>query len=172
MGWKDVLKTVATVAPEIASMAGVPGMNIAKKIISNVLTGKEDSTESEIEQATKNATPDQWIEMTKQNQDFKLKMRQMDIDVMQIENTILQGQVDLNKLDAQSGSLYKGGWRPFIGWVCGFGFSYAVLVRYILTSFGVNAPTPDTEILIYTLFGMLGIGGLRTAEKFKGVAAR
>ena len=85
-------------------------------------------------------------------------------------------QIDVNAAEAASGSLFKGGWRPFIGWTCGFAFFYHFvgqpLAIFALTVGGMEIPTlPEFEMgtLLTVLGGMLGIGGLRTYEKQKGL---
>ena len=40
-------------------------------------------------------------------------------------------QVELDKLEAASPSLFKSGWRPFVGWVCGIGLAVQFLVAPI-----------------------------------------
>ena len=85
-------------------------------------------------------------------------------------------QINVNAAEAASGSLFKGGWRPFIGWTCGLAFFYHFvgqpLAIFILTISGVEIPAlPEFEMgtLLTVLGGMLGIGGLRTYEKQKGL---
>jgi hypothetical protein len=85
-------------------------------------------------------------------------------------------QIEVNKAEAASGSLFKGGWRPFIGWVCGGAFAYhfvlqPVIVFAVLTA-GVDLPPlPEFDMasLMTVMMGMLGLGGLRTYEKQKGI---
>jgi hypothetical protein len=85
-------------------------------------------------------------------------------------------QIEVNKAEASSGSLFKGGWRPFIGWVCGGAFAYhfvlqPVIVFAVLTA-GVDLPPlPEFDMasLMTVMMGMLGLGGLRTYEKQKGI---
>jgi hypothetical protein len=85
-------------------------------------------------------------------------------------------QIEVNKAEAASGSTFKGGWRPFIGWVCGFAFAYHFIVQPILI-FGSAAagislpPLPEFDMsqMMPVLLGMLGLGGLRTFEKQKGI---
>jgi hypothetical protein len=81
---------------------------------------------------------------------------------------VIQGQVDINKLEAGSDSLLKSGWRPAAGWVCVIGLFSEFLVRPYAASFGVIVPSINGS-LFELLFGMLGLGGLRTVEKLKGV---
>ena len=88
----------------------------------------------------------------------------------------LLSQLEINKAEAASGSLFKGGWRPFVGWVCGVAFAYHFvlqpLIVFILTVFGLDIPELpefDMSTLLTTLGGLLGIGGLRSYEKTKGL---
>lgn len=87
-----------------------------------------------------------------------------------------QMQADVNKAEAGSQSVFVAGWRPFIGWVCGVGFLIATLgplISYIAALCGhggIVFPALDTETLMTLLMGMLGLGGMRSFEKFKGVS--
>lgn len=90
---------------------------------------------------------------------------------------LAMAQIEVNKAEAASGSIFKGGWRPFIGWVCGFAFAYHFILQPILL-FGAAAagvslpPLPEFDMsqMMPVLLGMLGLGGLRTYEKKTGVA--
>jgi len=89
---------------------------------------------------------------------------------------IAMAQIEVNKAEAASSSVFKGGWRPFIGWVCGFAFAYHFILQPILL-FGTAAagislpPLPEFDMsqMMPVLLGMLGLGGLRTYEKKAGV---
>ena len=88
----------------------------------------------------------------------------------------LLAQLEINKAEAASGSLFKGGWRPFIGWTSGVAFAYHFVLQpllvFVLTASGVDLPDlPEFDMgtLLTVLGGMLGIGGLRTVEKAKGL---
>ena len=85
-------------------------------------------------------------------------------------------QIAVNKEEAASGSIFKGGWRPFIGWVCGIAFFYHfVLNPIILFVIAIivieipDLPNFNMNTLLTVLGGMLGIGSLRTYEKQKGL---
>ena len=85
-------------------------------------------------------------------------------------------QIEVNKTEAASDSTFKGGWRPFIGWVCGAAFAYHFVLQpvliFVMTYIGFAVPTlPEFDMasLMTVLMGMLGLGGLRTFEKYKGV---
>lgn len=87
----------------------------------------------------------------------------------------LVAQMEINKVEAASESIFVAGWRPFVGWICGLGFAYAtlghVLLTWAATTMGWSLPpTIDADILSTTLWGLLGLGSLRTVEKIKGVS--
>ena len=88
------------------------------------------------------------------------------------ETDLAKGQLEINKVEAASSSLFVSGWRPSIGWLCSVSLGYQFLLRPLLITFGKPAPPLDMADLLTLLLGMLGLGGLRTAEKIKGVAAK
>lgn len=97
-----------------------------------------------------------------QNGDFK----QLDVALQ----TSL-AQIATNNIEAQSASVWKSGWRPFIGWICGVGLIYQFLIMPLLSGFlHESFPPLDTTTLMTLLGGMLGLGTLRTFEKVKDVA--
>jgi hypothetical protein len=86
-------------------------------------------------------------------------------------------QVELNKVEAGHRSVFVAGWRPFIGWICGFGLGYVWVLRPIVmdlaTLIGETAPVwapMNTENMIDLVIALLGLGGLRTYEKLSGRA--
>lgn len=88
----------------------------------------------------------------------------------------MAGQMEINKVEAANASVFVSGWRPFVGWVCGGGLVYTFIGQPLLSwaSLIWNFPIPpnlDMGTLITLLGGLLGLGGMRTAEKIKGVAA-
>jgi len=91
---------------------------------------------------------------------------------------VIQGQIDTNKVEAANPNMFVAGWRPYIGWVCGTGFAIQFVVAPIaewgaaLAGHPVKFPELDMGTLLTLLGGMLGIGGLRTYEKTKGVNRR
>jgi hypothetical protein len=90
----------------------------------------------------------------------------------------ITGQMDINKVEAASSSLFVSGWRPSIGWVCGAGFAVQFVVGPLaewgaaLAGHPVKFPQMDTGTMMPLLLGMLGLGGLRTAEKLADKAAK
>lgn len=80
-------------------------------------------------------------------------------------------QAKINEIEAASPDFFRAGWRPAVGWVCAAGLAYQFLVRPLLVGFLVRQfPELDMGTLTTLLFGMLGLGAMRTQEKIKGVA--
>jgi len=86
-------------------------------------------------------------------------------------------QVEVNKAEAQHRSIFVAGWRPFVGWVCGIALAYhfilAPIILFSVSIIGVQIPelpSFNMETLTTVLLGMLGLGGLRSFEKYKGVS--
>ena len=82
----------------------------------------------------------------------------------------ITGQVEINKIEAASASVFVSGWRPFIGWICGAGLGYQFLVYPILVAFVPKIVQLDMGTLLTLLVGMLGLGAYRTTEKLRGKA--
>ena len=85
-------------------------------------------------------------------------------------------QAETNKEEAQHRSVWVAGWRPFIGWVCGVALAWhfvlSPVILFLAAWFNVVLPTLpvfDMGSLMTVLMGMLGLGGLRTFEKTKGL---
>lgn len=85
-------------------------------------------------------------------------------------------QIEVNKVEAASRSLFVSGWRPCVGWVCAAALGYTYVLQpmfiFILAQTGhlVEMPALDIAGLMPILMGLLGLGGLRSYEKVKGVA--
>lgn len=89
---------------------------------------------------------------------------------------LAQGQIDTNKQEAGHQSLFVAGWRPAMGWICGaiFASNYIGVPLLAWLSPLLHIPPPprlDIGEVLPVLLGMLGLGGLRTTEKVKGVAS-
>jgi len=90
----------------------------------------------------------------------------------------IMGQMDINKVEAANSSLFVSGWRPAIGWICGAGFAVQFVIGPLaewgsaLYGHPVKFPAMDTGTMMPLLLGMLGLGGLRTAEKLADKASR
>ena len=101
---------------------------------------------------------------------------QLVLKELQVEQERLNNQVEVNKNEALHRSIFVAGWRPFIGWVCGLAIFFEFLLRPILSyllpiyypQLGVLPSISD--VLLELVFAMLGMGGLRSFEKYKGVS--
>ena len=89
---------------------------------------------------------------------------------------LAKGQLAINKEEARSGNIFIAGCRPFIGWSCGVAlvwhFIAAPFIIFFAALFGATLPPlPEFDMgsLMTVLMGMLGLGGLRTFEKYKKV---
>ena len=109
----------------------------------------------------------------------KLKMMEMgqsgELAHLDADVRLALGQMEINKAEAASTSLFKGGWRPAVGWSCCFGLIYEFLARPLLPFFATLAgqevpplPALDTSTLMTLLMGMLGLGGMRSYERVSG----
>ena len=112
-----------------------------------------------------------------------IEMRKLGIEEMKIDAGLAQGQIEVNKAEAAHPSLFVAGWRPAVGWTCVTAMAYQFLLYPMLQwgwAFGqardwlpatLDAPPMlDTSALYTVLFGLLGLGTMRTFEKVKGVA--
>lgn len=125
--------------------------------VDNLFTSDEERKERE-------------LEILKTNRDYDYK-----------ENQLIAGQniaqTEVNKVEAASTRLFVAGWRPFIGWCCGFSLLYVAIIepvaRFVAVTFFEYTgqfPVIDTTITMQVLTGMLGLAGMRTYEKSKGAA--
>lgn len=110
----------------------------------------------------------------------KLKLLQMaqtgELAQLTANTELAKGQLEVNKVEGASSSLFVAGWRPAIGWICGFtiGFKYIAAPLLVMTASTIGHPITlpiiDSSELWPVLMGMLGLGGMRTVEKLKGAA--
>ena len=103
----------------------------------------------------------------------------LEIEARKLDQANDMAQIGVNTEEAKSASLFVSGWRPFVGWVCGFALFYVAIldpiarfVAEVIYSYTGKFPEIDTTITMQVLFGLLGLGGMRTYEKSKGVAAK
>lgn len=110
--------------------------------------------------------------------DAKLKALELaqrgELAVLDADTRLALAQLEVNKVEAGT-DLFRGGWRPAVGWMCVAGLGYQLVLRPLLPWLVRVAggevpdlPSIDTETLMVLLTGMLGLGGLRTFEKVKG----
>ena len=101
----------------------------------------------------------------------------MELDLQQAITQASALQAKINLVEAGHKSVFVAGWRPFIGWVCGAGLAWAYIVQPVAVWYIAiyhpdvkTLPAIDTSGLYQLVLAMLGMGGLRTWEKTKGVA--
>jgi len=98
------------------------------------------------------------------------ELAQLNADVQLATN-----QTNVNIEEAKSENIFKSGWRPWIGWVCGTGFGIQFVIGPLgewssaLLGHPVKFPQMDLSQMMPLLFGMLGLGTLRSVEKIKGL---
>jgi roadblock/LC7 domain-containing protein len=101
---------------------------------------------------------------------------EMEAALVKASNEAALAQVEVNKIEAGHSSVFVAGWRPSIGWVCAAGLAWAFVVApvasWALMVLGVKTELPNIQFdhLFELVLAMLGIGGLRTFEKMRGVA--
>jgi len=99
---------------------------------------------------------------------------------------LAKAQIGVNAVEASSPSLWVSGWRPGAGWVCTVTLAltyipkalilavmWAIQAYAVIKTGGTLPPYPDVGLtdVLGLLGALLGIGGMRTAEKMKGVAS-
>lgn len=89
---------------------------------------------------------------------------------------VTSAQSDVDKVEAANANTFVSGWRPAIGWICGAALASQYILRPVLQwGFTIaHQPLPTLpgidDNLWQLMFGLLGLGTLRTFEKVKGVA--
>lgn len=78
---------------------------------------------------------------------------------------VAEQQSEINKAEASNPNWFVSGWRPACGWLCVGALAYSSVIAPIM-----HQPPGDTGTLVTLLFGMLGLGSMRTVEKLKGVS--
>ena len=125
------------------------------------------------------------ITTDKERLEMALEDRKLDLEERRIDQETGLAQVEVNKIEAASSSVFVSGWRPAVGWVGVLGLAYQFL-GYPLMQWGwafgqgmdiipkgLNPPPDlDVEQLMTLLAGLLGFGGMRSFEKSMGVASK
>lgn len=99
-----------------------------------------------------------------------------DLAKLQAEVSLMLGQIEVNKAQAQHPSVFVAGARPAVMWIGAFGLAYAAIIeplaRFVARvcfDYSGEFPALDTTITMQVLFGVLGLGAYRTYEKTKEV---
>jgi hypothetical protein len=104
------------------------------------------------------------------------KMEKMAIDG---ELQKVMGQLQINMKEAESENWFVSGWRPFVGWVCGASLAWEYLLKPFAVFVAIAGdimtkeqiallPALELSVMMPVLMGMLGLGGMRSFEKWKG----
>lgn len=111
--------------------------------------------------------------------DAKLEVMRMaqagELAQLNADLQLATGQIEVNKVEAASQSLWVSGWRPAVGWSCAAAFAFkfilgpAAVVVMAVAGHPITLPVFDFSEMSTILLAMLGLGGLRTVEKVKGV---
>jgi hypothetical protein len=120
-----------------------------------------------------------WPDPSKRAEElFKLEKLKQDGDLakLQSEVSLMLGQIEINKVEAQHPSVFVAGARPAVMWIGAFGLAYAAVLEPIarfmarvVFEYSGDFPVLDTTITMQVLFGILGLGAYRTYEKTKEV---
>ena len=122
----------------------------------------------------------------------ELSLYKAETDRQRVDSDLLKEQLKVNRQEAGHSSIYVAGWRPAVGWFCGFGIAYhfilrpmiewivAIVTPIIVVHYGLNPesfsiitpPALNIGQLLALIMPMLGISGARSWEKYKGVARK
>lgn len=101
------------------------------------------------------------------------KRAEIELKLAEIEAQSQQGQLMINIEEAKSGSTFVAGARPFIMWSCGFALCYASIVEPLMSWIATvcfhytgTFPKIDTTITTQILCGLLGLGAMRSVDKY------
>lgn len=90
---------------------------------------------------------------------------------------LAKGQLAINQAEASSGNSFASSWRPFVGWTGGIGLAYAAIIEplarftaAVVFHYTGAFPVLDTTITMQILFGLLGLGAMRSYDKKQGTA--
>ena len=139
-----LLNVVRTVAPTIATAVGGPLAGMATRAISEALLGKPDGSEAELVQAAANATPEQLLALKNAEQDFAVRMRELDIDLERIANE--------DRAGARDREIKTKDWTPkALAGLITFGY-FGVLFFMLLN----GLPTTGGSEAMLVMLGTLG----------------
>lgn len=101
----------------------------------------------------------------------------LQLELAKLEQELMVGQIEVNKVEASHKSVFVAGWRPAIGWIGAIGLGYSFVVEpmaswtaRVVFDYTGTFPALSTGDLMWLVAGMLGFGTVRAVEKIKGVA--
>lgn len=153
-------------------------------VISSLLAGGAGNLVDSVSNAV-----DKFVTTDKERMEQQIEREKTLMDhefrIAQLDQQLSLGQIEVNKVEAANPSVFVAGWRPFIGWIAGVAMTYQFLGYPLLTWLwaflqaknmvptSVGAPQPlQVDQLWVIITGMLGIGGMRSYEKVKGVETK
>jgi len=115
---------------------------------------------------------DRWMPDPEKKREAEMELIRMAADG-ELKQVI--AQLEINAREAAHPSVWVAGWRPGFGWAGVAGFLYATILQPLLAWVAAvkGWPTPpelNLDLLWVVITGLLGIGGLRSVEKVKGVS--
>jgi hypothetical protein len=149
---EQLLNLVRTVAPTLATAFGGPLAGMATRAVSEALLGKPDGTQEELMAAMPNATPDQLLALKKAEQNFSIRMRELDIDLNRISNE--------DRNSARNREIQTKDWTPKL-LAAGITIGYFGVLFYMLR---YGLPTSGGSEAMLVMLGALGTawGGVVT----------
>jgi hypothetical protein len=102
------------------------------------------------------------------------KKAEIELSLMKMDSVIATSQMEINKAEAKSASIFVAGWRPFIGWTGGLSLAlhYIILPLLewiaVLSGSTIKPPEFDLTQIIGIVVALLGIGGMRSYDKKNG----
>lgn len=169
MDWATLGTTLARIGlPLLGGAVGGPAGAVVGQTLATALGLAADSPPDQIVAGLGTLSGEQWA-----------KLRELEVSLaraeLQVASETDKGQVELNKINARADTFFDRGWRPAVGWLCVMAFGYMAVVRpllpWLFTLGGADAPplpAIDTVEIAGILFGMLGLGSMRTMEKLRG----
>jgi len=106
------------------------------------------------------------------------KQAEINLKLMELENSAMLAQAKINEVEAASEHWFVAAWRPFVGWMCGIAFAYATIlepiIRLVATMAGYTGEFPqlNTALTLQVLGGMLGIGIMRSFDKYQSPSVK
>jgi hypothetical protein len=146
------------IAPTIATAIGGPVAGMAVKALAGALGLSQDSSSDDVQEALMNATPEQLAAVKKIDADFKVQMKELDIDL----ERIAAGDRD----SARNMQMQTNDWIPrAMAIMVTFGF-FGILAWLLIK----GVPPSGSETLIYML-GALGTAWTGIVQFYFGSSA-
>ena len=108
-----------------------------------------------------------------EDKDLKTKL-EAELKQQVVSLDLAQAQANIEQ--AKHPSLFVSGSRPAIMWICAFGLGWQYVFQPVfvwaiaISGADIAIPIIPTEGLMTLTLSLLGLGGMRSAEKWKGVA--